>query len=293
MPKVTLDIFSGLPNPVWQLDEESAQAIFSELRGNQRLIVGENEGFQGLGYRGFTIEFESSEIAIKNQLPQVFRVISSDVLNEEKVQEIIKRWFDGGGLPKEPVKEPDLQSPRADFNVEEFRGDEFKDTSQERQAPSLSSTICYYDATPFNPAFWNQQSVQPYNNCYNYATNRRTNTFAQPGRGSGQIYPYIDCVQVSNAALRDGAHRRYDCFPSSEYPRYLVALVYAPNYYSSRDYHWYRYHPEGFWGHKPGGTRARNTDNSGKVITDPRTCNRGPYTHFCGFFYTAKSMKVN
>jgi hypothetical protein len=38
------------------------------------------------------------------------------------------------------------------------------------------------------------------------------------------------------------------------------------------------------WTHKPGQTAATNLDNSGNVITDPRTANRGVYTDFCGFF---------
>jgi hypothetical protein len=305
MTKVTLDIFSGLPNPVWELDEESAQAIFKELRSNERLVIDVNKGFQGLGYRGFIIEFESSEIAKKYQLPQVFRVLKSDYFNEEKAREIIKRWLEGGGLPSQAIPEPALRLPQADIDIEKLRDrdNEIEDPIQEefgkQQKPSVNPdsiqtlTICRYDATKFNPGFWNQSGVQYQNNCYNYATNRRTNTFAQPGRGSGQIYSTINCDEVSRAALRDGAHRRYVCFPRTEYPRYLVALVYAPNFYGSSDYHWYRYHPERFWGHKPGGTAARNTDNSGKVITDPRTCDRGPYTQFCGFFYTARSMKVN
>ncbi|EPX54979.1 hypothetical protein D187_009718 [Cystobacter fuscus DSM 2262] len=50
------------------------------------------------------------------------------------------------------------------------------------------------------------------------------------------------------------------------------------------DYHWYRLGENGTWSHKPGGSPATNLDNSGNVITDPRTANRGLYTQFCGFF---------
>lgn len=39
---------------------------------------------------------------------------------------------------------------------------------------------------PFNPSKWNNDlHVRRNNNCYNYAKNKITNTFAQPGRGSG------------------------------------------------------------------------------------------------------------
>jgi hypothetical protein len=144
------------------------------------------------------------------------------------------------------------------------------------------------ERSAFNPGFWNDPSVIGRNNCYNYASNWRTNTFAQPGRGAGQMYNALSCPEVTRAALADGCHRRFNCFPDSEAPRRLVALVVAPGY----DYHWYRIHTaaEGFWGHKPGGTATRNTDNSGRLITNPEFCDRGPYTQFCGYFYTCKSQ---
>ena len=52
---------------------------------------------------------------------------------------------------------------------------------------------CLYEASGFNPTYWNASNVRPYNNCYNYATNRRTDTFAQPGR------------QAAHAAFDDAA----------------------------------------------------------------------------------------
>jgi hypothetical protein len=83
---------------------------------------------------------------------------------------------------------------------------------------------------------------------------------------------------------------RFDCFPDSEKPRYLVALVVAPGP-GFNDFHWFRKQSGGFWGHKPGGTAARNVDNSGVLITDPQTANRGPYTQFCGYFYGCNSQR--
>ena len=73
------------------------------------------------------------------------------------------------------------------------------------------------------------------------------------------------CADVMAAALSDGLHHRFDCFPDSEKPRWLMALVVAPGY----DYHWYRKQKKGFWGHKPGGTAARNVDNDGAIVWNP------------------------
>jgi len=150
---------------------------------------------------------------------------------------------------------------------------------------------CTIELGTFNPGFWNNDpTVRSHNNCYNYASNWRTNTFAQPGRGCGHMYTAITCEEVTRAALCDGMHRRFDCFPDSEKPRYLVALVVAPGP-GFVDYHWYRKQKGGFWGHKPGGTAARNTDESGVVITNPETADRGPYTQFCGYFYSSNSQR--
>jgi hypothetical protein len=153
--------------------------------------------------------------------------------------------------------------------------------------------VCQIELGAFNPGFWNNDAnVRLHNNCYNYASNKRTNTFAQPGRGCGHQYTQITCAEVTRAALCDGLHRRFDCFPASQKPRYLVALVVSPTP-GFIDYHWYRKQKEGFWGHKPGNTAARNVDNSNHLILNPETCDRGPYTIFCGYFYTCVSQKIN
>jgi len=58
------------------------------------------------------------------------------------------------------------------------------------------------------------------------------------------------------------------------------------------DYHWYRQDKVGCWSHKPGSTPARNTDNSGHAIADPRTCNRGSYTNFCTYMITTRHVRI-
>ena len=95
----------------------------------------------------------------------------------------------------------------------------------------------------------------------------------------------MQCANVATAANWDG------CKATCSGGNKTVALVIWPNV----DYHWYRLHSNGFWGHKPGGTAARNTDNSGNVIggaLNPQNCNRGNYTVFCGYRYSPTGMKV-
>ena len=149
---------------------------------------------------------------------------------------------------------------------------------------------CVIANTAYNPGFWNVPAVQPKNNCYNYSMNYRSDTFAQPGRITGHQWTAINCANVGNAAAWDGC--KTTCSGSNK----LVALVIAPGP-GFIDYHWYRRHSEGFWGHKPGGTAARNVDNSGLLINGttrtPANCNRGPYTIFCGYRYSPTGMHVS
>jgi hypothetical protein len=148
---------------------------------------------------------------------------------------------------------------------------------------------CKFETLPFDPKPWNDAAFKPTNNCYAYASNKRAlyPRKPQPGIGSGKMFTSVTGGDVADASKRDGAHEVNDCFDESEAPRMLVALVVWPN----EDYHWYRKHPE-CWGHKPGSSDARNTDNSGKIIIDPQTCDRGPYTDFYGYMLIPKSQRV-
>lgn len=144
---------------------------------------------------------------------------------------------------------------------------------------------------PFSPEVWNAEHVVRLNNCYNYASNRITNTFAQPGRGAGQTLGAMTCPYLNQGAYADGCMTRSVCYSPDEEPRELVALVVAPGF----DFHWYRRHDRGgswWWGHKVGIRPASIVDNSGlEVITDPETCDRGPYTDFCAYYYTTAAQR--
>lgn len=137
----------------------------------------------------------------------------------------------------------------------------------------------------YTPSFWNDGgTVQYHNNCYNYANNERTDTFAQPGRAAGAMYAALACSDVVAAAIADGLEP-LPAGGTCDGCHALVALVVAPGW----DYHWYRRDANGTWTHKPGGTAATNLDNAGHPITDPEIADRGPYTQFCGYFCVCSS----
>lgn len=145
--------------------------------------------------------------------------------------------------------------------------------------PSTSGTPC--EGPPkFDPGKWNDGGkIQGCNNCYNYACDIRTDTFAQPG-GSSQN----NCEDVIKGALSDGLQL---CAAGYCHPcHHRVALVMNPG----EDYHWYRQDADGTWSHKRGCSPAKNVDESEepKPIFDLTLANRGPYTVICGYFCVYK-----
>ncbi len=144
----------------------------------------------------------------------------------------------------------------------------------------------------YEPSVWNDANgVQYNNNCYNYGCDIITNTYAQPGRASGISISQSDCYcdgpqgAVWDAAKADGLVP-VDCDEGCGCRNcwHKVALTMWPGV----DYHWYRLDRNGRWSHKVGGSPATNLDNSGNIIIDPRTADRGNYRVFCGCFCVNK-----
>jgi len=131
----------------------------------------------------------------------------------------------------------------------------------------------YWNDDPFDRR--KQFSVQITNNCYNYAVSLRTNTFAQPGRGTGNDWHSIGLRQgVKMGAISDGLQ----LLPPSvnlknlaevivEGSPSLVALVLGRVEKGGGycDFHWLKlvhnalFQPQNrhlIWSHKPGSGKA-------------------------------------
>ncbi len=312
MFRVTADVFSGRPNPSWIVTSDSAmEDLLAKLRDQPEIYGTPGAGFAGLGYRGVGIEFFGDDHLVDYKVPD--RISLADgapgrnlKAAAEIVRPLLESMTEYSRIPlPEHLVTPLDQATRA-TTLDWF--ERFLELPPEvkfpkfPKSPPIRKTVpddlckeCQYEISKFNPSFWNADpNVQGHNNCYNYGRNWRTNTFAQPGRASGfPLGAGFSGADVVVSAMHDGLHKRCDCLPKDEYPRRLMALVYAPNFTpGSPDYHWYRHQIGGFWGHKPGGGAARNFDNSNVVIANPETCNRGPYSEFHGYFYAGKSVII-
>jgi hypothetical protein len=314
MVRVTLDIFSGRPNPVWELDDAAGADLIRQVEAARDLVGGIATGSGRLGFRGLLIEEPGGGQTLRaRELPQQLRVSGDDPRGVELALRLLgslgkPTTVHGADLAPGLTPLPDLdlralvEEDTAGLTGREERGGVhgYSDVSIAalNPAPVIATDAsswttqaqgsCQIEVAAFNPNFWNVSPVLTNNNCYNYATNRRTDTFAQPGRAAGQQATTMKCANVSTGAQADGAYLAPTCVPSGQEPRWYMAMVVWPGV----DYHWYRKQAEGYWGHKPGQTAARNYDNSNVVITNPETANRGGYRNFCGYFFARSGMGI-
>ncbi len=137
-----------------------------------------------------------------------------------------------------------------------------------------------------NASYFNDPQHVTRNNCYCFASNHLAGVrYALPGRRGGRPATSMTCAEVTAGLYADGW--RDGCQPNG---LTIVMVIWPGN-----DYHFYRLvtgGPNWWWGHKPGGTPAKYTDDCGHGIYQyngqgyaPNNCCRGGYTDFCGYFY--------
>lgn len=260
MFEVELDIFSGRPNPRWTLDATEERELLARISDRTVPMVSASTTDGYLGYRGFVVVATGNTAAALTErgFPTTFRVRDGIGSGAEIGAE---KWllYTGGELA---VPAPAMS--------EAERGVMAPAEIDAKCKPHFTSTTDFSD--------WNGQPWTGQNNCYNYGSNHRTDTFAQPGRGAGQMYSAINVPEILAAAERDGYSQKCKSKKAIH-----VGFAIWPGV----DYHWWRRtEPVGGerrWCHKPGGTPVRNVDSSGNPITDPSTANRGGYTQW-GYF---------
>jgi hypothetical protein len=276
--RITIDVFSGRPNPVVRVEGPEEEELIERLgpgeKVSARAVTPPPES--ALGYRGLIVEVTDKA---PRGLPKRFRVANGALigprLSARTADPHIEDFVFGSTGPIRRLPQSGKLSAflLAELERTAERG------KRKKTKPKWPKRVTCRCAPLFEPAWWNVPAIQPFNNCYNYATNYRSDTFAQPGLAAGAMYTSLTCASVLPASVADalidkpGANNK--CPPEG----HLVALVIAPGF----DFHWFRKGRNGYWSHKPGSTPVTNLDNSGDTIPDPRTADRGPYTQFCTF----------
>jgi hypothetical protein len=273
---VTLDLYSGRPNPTWELTETQATELLQRFQSPRSASSFSTPAQVGrLGYRGFSVQTLG-----ETDMPQALRVfdgvLASEILlaqnyidSDSEIEQFLLGTAGNAIIPQQ----------------QGFVAAEIAKNSHGGVANSFLSQQALM-VPPFNPAKWNNDIVVlRNNNCYNYANDKITNSFAQPGRASGAEGPFPpDCAGTGAAAVRDGQIATTSVASTPQDGHYIALVIWPGN-----DYHWYRLDSNNQWSHKPGGTPARNTDDSGNLIVDPKICDRGPYTIFCGYYHSIPS----
>jgi len=263
---VTLLVFSGRPDPQWKIfevDQHYDDIIRFLGHARARSFAYSHEHMPArLGYKGFLVEFATAEYLIVGPNTKTLQELLLATMPENFRESILVEIRSGAVLPDAVA------------------------TRRKRFAPI------------YNAAFWNNNTVtRRTNNCYNYANDKVTNTFAQPGRGSGAVFAGMNGKDVQAAAVRDGmVVLNPQLGPLAPVPgppagpRHLVALFVDPgNFFRPGDFHWIRLDNNGRWSHKPGQARITDLDQNRIPIIDPRNANMGNYV-FISFMTTDKNV---
>ena len=270
---VRLHVYSGRSDPIWALTDADAERFLADWDGSE---AGTSTLEPGLGYRGFSL---SSSAVGSDERPaggesdaasQAFEIFASGA------PEIEERLLATGR---------DVIDDEVAAHVRERLQSGLPRLARASQAVPVACPPCRGAAAPqYRPAVWSPTRMR--NNCYNYANDQITNTFAQPGRGSGRRFATLQCNDLDGAARRDGLGQAQGW--QGPTAGWYVALAVWPN----QDYHWYRQDRNGCWSHKPGQASVTDLDNACKRIGDPRLADRGPYQTFCGYKVTDRNARI-
>lgn len=310
MLEVELDIFSGMPNPTWVLSKRQEATLYELLSAETNQIsplATADEQF-GLGYRGLIVrriktdegEWDKAMSARRVPFADEFRLgrktakkdSAADWLVKtaksqgarlvDEVQEVVSR-----GVVVVPAARGPLE-PTAKFDPKSVEKAEVAVDVPYKRGSKIHETWWACGSNYFNPnaAFFNDPAHVLRNNCYCFASNHRADVrYALPGQRGGHPATVMSCGNVVDGLRADGW--KDGCQPNG----LTIVMVIWPNF----DYHFYRLVTGGpfwWWGHKPGGTPAKYTDDCGHSIYQfqgqgyaPNNICRGGYSDFCGYFY--------
>ncbi|KAL4241121.1 hypothetical protein ACF0H5_001899 [Mactra antiquata] len=324
---ITMNVYSGRQDPVWLIPENhpAYKPIIGSLDTSQGRPLPTN-----LGYKGFSLVHippGSSYMTGGHQnwtvtsFPdmEMFLLHTTDDLHDDLVQHVRdsivqplssprkrRSLYDGLGdygsydfgkygslFGKPTTVDPLMELSNADmYALAKLWG-------LDKRFRNITTTPQPAGPTKFEPQKWNTYFVEQHNNCYNYANDKITDTFAQPGRAGNCDMPtetlshgYVIEKLSKCDGLKPVPALSTDHLPSHDWN--LVALVFWPPKPGSDvyDFHWYRLDRDGKWSHKPGKTEATNLDSSSRLISDPRQADRGPYTEFVGFMQTLQDKII-
>ncbi|CAF0772597.1 unnamed protein product [Rotaria sordida] len=269
-PSVTLHVFSGTSNPVWKINirqlTKIKQLAYKSLYQHNNVTLLSKPTTRIMGYQGFTISCSSDKPVFVHGLSPVEHLLLLGGRHYLSAS-VIRHVRDHVGEVMSDITH--IESNNADCNHVPIVGPD---------------TVPKYDPKSDDEGCFITRQTE--NNCYAYGTDIVTNTYPQPGRGSGKIWSFNTCVDMGNASVRDGLVYNGTKLPKKPPENgHFAALLIWPD----TNFHWIRMDANGYWSHKPGGTPVRNKDNRGLPIVDPSKSDFSPWTQFCSYFIAQPS----
>jgi hypothetical protein len=281
---LTIDVFSGRPNPTVVVKGREELQLLERLRpdGDAESEAAAPFSETALGYRGILVKIEGRR---PRGLPAAFRVVKGLGLMAERSPFVIadpgfEDYVCSADGPLHPLFRADPGLPKLLREERERWHEQWVIWRPPLEPGAWSLSLTCPKAPMYEPSVWNAvYAIRSANNCYNYATNTRTDTFAQPGRAAQTNKEFkrseICRERIEKEARKNGLvdSPRVNKCPAEGH---LVALL----VWHQADYHWLRKGRNGFWSHKMSAGPATNVDDLSAFIFDPRDARIGSYK-FC------------
>lgn len=260
---ITLHVFSGTPDPQWTISVAQEEKLGKMLATHTMdASVYHIMGYTGFEYKGRMLY---GSPAIESFL---LKTAPAGLLSPAVVAHVRDRIFERPSAKRHVFKAVAGKS-NATASCNKVVGPD----TPPKYDPSTDDSGCFIQECSNN-------------NCYNYGNDIVTNTFAQPGRGSGHKWVSDNCSSVTAAAKSDGLVWAGTTLPTQQPSSgHYVAMLIWPQ----TNFHWIRMDDNLYWSHKPGSTPVRDVDDDGNRIKDPSKANFSPWTQFCGYFVTVPS----
>ncbi len=220
MIRVTIDAFSGKPNPMCLLDGAKAKDILRRIQKDPSLATRASTHHDRLGFRGIIVESLSSEPAFGPGLPHRLRIAGGSSSDEPGARALATQIIDlmssveptlttdkalvktlktvANRTARAPSPKP--RARKASFSAKAVPG------KANIGSIKVEDKTCYGEVTGLAPEFWSTPPVILKNNCYNFASNWANDRFAQPGVGGGCGPSTGTSVETLRAAIMcDGA----------------------------------------------------------------------------------------
>ncbi|CAF1211015.1 unnamed protein product, partial [Didymodactylos carnosus] len=281
-PYVILHLYSGRTNPQWRINLNQLRTIKSFINQTYHMLKANKKITERvLGYQGFSVRCQKTAKASVN--------INDDDNDDILITGLSKVEYYLLSTGRRYMKQSTLEHVQkhiGEFTV--IQQSKINTNNKNLQSNSICNRtpIVGPDTVPhYNPYLDNYgcfTKMVTRNNCYAYDI--VTNTFPQPGRGSGKQWKNFTCANVGKTSENDGLLNNIGKI--NEGGHYVALLIWPNN-----DFHWVRKDSNDYWSHKPGSTPIRNRDSRGNPIRNPSNANFYPYTIFCSY-YIARPSKL-